>query len=148
MATIIDPPNSIWPNGLKVDSEGHVTFYPLGTNKVDITTITWPDGDKLISPFVYQSDKLAGFIDTKALTISENTTIYLPYTHIEAEFSAIDKGQLQIHAPKAITKKASWKDSEIEDIPEAQFKYKGCITVDDVTAVDANYKTTDIVDGV
>ena len=43
MATIIDPPNSVWPNGLKVDSEGYVTFYPLSTNKVDITTITWPD---------------------------------------------------------------------------------------------------------
>lgn len=148
MATIIDPPNSVWPNGLKVDSEGYVTFYPLGTNKVDINDITWPKGDKIISPFVYQDEKLVGFIDTKALTISENTTIYLPYEHFETEFSAIDKGQLQIHAPNATTKKASWKDSGKEDIPEAQFKYKGCATVDDVTAVDANYLTTDIVDGV
>lgn len=148
MAIIIDPPNSIWPNGLKVDSEGYVTFYPMGTNKVDINTITWPDGDKLVSPFVYQNDKLVGFVDTKALTISDNTLIYLPYTHIEAEFSAIDKGQLQIHAPNATTKKASWKDSGVEDIPEAQFKYKNCATIDDVKVVDDNYKTADIVDGV
>lgn len=147
MATIIDPPNSVWPNGLKVDSEGYVTFYPLGTNKIDINDITWPKGDKIISPFVYQDEKLVGFIDTKALTISENTTIYLPYEHIETEFSAIDKGQLQIHAPKAITKTASWKDSGVEGIPEAQFKYKGCKTVDNVKTVDANYTTTDIVDG-
>ena len=147
MATIIDPPNSVWPNGLKVDSEGYVTFYQLGTNKVDISTITWPDGDELVSPFVYKNDKLVGFVDTEALTITDNTLIYLPYTHIEAEFSAIDKGRLQIHAPGAITKKASWKNSEKEDIPEAQFKYKGCSTVNDAIVVDANYKTTDIVNG-
>ena len=147
MATIIDPPNSVWPNGLKVDSEGYVTFYPLGTNKVDITTITWPKGDKLVSPFVYESNKLVGFVDTEALITSDNTMIYLPYEHIETEFSAINKGELQIHAPKATTKKASWKNSEKEDIPEAQFKYKGCSTVDNVKTVDANYLTTDIVDG-
>ena len=147
MAIIIDPPNSVWPNGLKVDSEGYVTFYPLGTNKIDITTITWPDGDKLVSPFVYQNDKLVGFVDTEALTITDNTLIYLPYTHIEAQFSAIDKGQLQIHAPNATAKKASWKNSGVEDIPEVQFKYKGCKTIDDVKAVDANYQTTDIVNG-
>lgn len=148
MATIIDPPNSVWPNGLKVDSEGYVTFYTLGTNKVDINTITWPKGDKLVSPFVYEDDKLAGFIDTEALTIDSQTIIYLPYEHIEAEFLAIDKGQLQIHAPKATIKKASWADSGKEDIPEAQFKYKGCKTVDDMTAVDADFKTNDVIDGV
>ena len=142
-----NPPNSVWPNGLKRDEEGYVTFYPLGTNKVDISTITWPEGDKLVSPFVYQNDKLVGFVDTKALTISGNTTIYLPYTHIEADFSAIEKGQLQIHAPKATTKKASWKDSAVEDITDAQFKYKGCTTDDDVKAVNADYQTTDIVNG-
>ena len=147
MATIIDPPNSVWPNGLKVDSEGYVTFYSLGSNKVDISTITWPDGDELISPFIYKNDKLVGFVDTEALTITDNTLIYLPYEHIETQFSAIDKGQLQIHAPKAITKKASWKDSVKEDIPEAQFKYKDCKTFNDVLRVDTNY-SADIVDGV
>ena len=142
---------NIWPNGIKEDAEGYSVFYPLGTNKIDIPTSStqWPKGNKLISPFVYDEDDiLVGFVDTKALVVSENTTIYLPYTHIKADFSAIDKGQLQIHAPKAITKKASWKDSGVEDIPEAQFKYKGCSTIDNVKTVDANYKTTDIVDGV
>ena len=141
--------NYIWPNGIQKDSEGYACFYPLGTNKTPIPTSSseWPKGNKLISPFVYQDDKLVGFCDTKALTVSGNTTIYLPYTHIEAQFSAINKGQLQIHAPKATTKKASWKDSGKEDIPEVQYKYKGCKTVNDVISVNADYQTTDIVNG-
>ena len=141
--------NSIWPNGMQVDSDGYAVFYELGTNKVDIPTNSsqWPKGNKLVSPFVYQDDKLVGFADTKALTVSKKTTIYLPYEHIEAEFSTIDKGQLQIHAPNAITKKASWKDSGTEDIPEAQFKYKGYTTLDQIKT-DFNYDyLADIANG-
>lgn len=131
MSDTLNLANSIWPNGMKVDSDGHAVFYPLGTNKVEVPTSSsaWPKGNKLISPFVYQDEKLVGFVDTKALTTDSQTTIYLPYEHIEAQFSAIEKGQLQIHAPNATTKKASWKDSGVEDIPDAQFKYKGCETV-------------------
>ena len=110
MSSIFNPTNSVWPNGLKVDSENYTTFYTLGTNKVDISTVEWPVGDKLVTPFVYQNEKLVGFCDTQAMTTNSDTTIYLPYEHIEAVFSAIDKGQLQIHAPKATTKKASWKN--------------------------------------
>ena len=140
--------NSIWPNGMKVDSDGHAVFYPLGTNKVEVPTSSteWPKGNKLVSPFVYQDDKLVGFVDTKALTVSKKTTIYLPYEHIEAEFTAINKGRLQIHAPKATTKKASWKNSVKEDIPEAQFKYKGCKTVDDLGHASYDY-LADIANG-
>ena len=52
--------NSIWPNGMQVDSDGHAVFYPLGTNKVEVPTSSaqWPKGNKLISPFVYKDDKL------------------------------------------------------------------------------------------
>lgn len=32
--------NSVWPNGLKEDGEGYAVFYPLGTNKVDVSAIT------------------------------------------------------------------------------------------------------------
>ena len=99
---------------------------------MDISAVTWPDGNELVSPFVYQDDKLVGFVDTKALITDSQTLIYLPYTHIEADFSSIEKGKLSIHAPKATTKKDSWKDSEKEDIPEAQFKYKGYTTVDQI----------------
>ena len=141
MSDTLNLANSIWPNGMKVDSDGHAVFYPLGTNKVEVPTSSsaWPKGNKLISPFVYQDEKLVGFVDTKALTTDSQTTIYLPYEHIEAQFSAIEKGQLQIHAPNATTKKASWKDSGVEDIPDAQFKYKGCETVQSVTFQNVNY---------
>ena len=150
MSDTLNLANSIWPNGMKVDSDGYAVFYPLGTNKVNVPTSStqWPKGNKLISPFVYQDDKLVGFVDTKALITDSQTSIYLPYEHIEADFSAINKGQLQIHAPNATIKKASWKDSGEEDIPEVQFKYKGCTTVDNVKTIDANYKTSDIVNGV
>ena len=150
MADTLILDNSIWPNGMITNSDNYDVFSPLGTIKVAVPTSSsdWPKGDKLVSPFVYKDGKLVGFIDTKALTVSNNTMICLPYEHIEAEFSSINKGQLQIHAPKATVKKASWADSGKEDIPEVQFKYKGCSTVDNVTTVEANYKTTDIVDGV
>ena len=140
--------NSIWPNGMQV-VDGYAVFTPLGKNKTVIPTNSsqWPKGNKLVSPFVYQDDKLVGFCDTKAMEVGNATTIVMPYEHIEAEFSSIDKGQLQIHAPNATFKKASWKNGDMDVIPEAQYKYKGCKTVDDVKAVDSNYQTTDIVDG-
>jgi hypothetical protein len=149
MASIIEHPNSIWPNGLKIDSENYVTFYPLGTNKVDISTVTWPDGDKLVSPFVYKNDKLVGFVDTKAMTVSGSATTTMNYSHIEADFSSILEGKLTVDAPNAIVKEFRWSvvDSGDDNVI-VTLKYKGCSTVDEVKVVDPAYKTTDIVDGV
>ena len=144
MATIIDPPNSVWPNGLKVDSEGYVTFYPLGTNKVDINTITWPDGDKLVSPFVYKDDKLVGFVDTEALTVSGSATTTMNYSHIEADFASISEGKLTVNAPNATVKKFSWS---VVDNDDSSFDY---IIIDfnntyqaTLDAVRAAYKVVD-----
>lgn len=104
MATIESPPNSVWPNGLQTDSEGYVNFYPLGTNKVDISTITWPEGTEVKSPFVYQNDKLVGFVDTKALDIdNNNTTIDINYTHFDADLDSIMENTLTINAPANAT---------------------------------------------
>lgn len=102
--------NSVWPNGIKKDDEGYNIFYPLGTNKVDITTITWPEGDTLISPFVYQNDILVGFVDTLALTVSgSGATTTMPYTHIEADFSSIRERDLKVNVPSdIIVKKFTW----------------------------------------
>jgi hypothetical protein len=100
--------NPEWPNGLQKDDEGYTVFYPLGTNKVDITTITWPDGDKLVSPFVYKNGKLAGFVDTKAMTVSGSATTTMNYSHIEANFAAISEGKLTVNAPNATIKKFTW----------------------------------------
>ena len=143
--------NSIWPNGVKKDADGYSVYYPLGTNKIDIPDGSkWPKGTKLKFPFVYdENGQLTGFCDTKSMTNPDMTwKIYLPYKEIEADFSSIDKGTLSIHAPNATIKKAIWKDGEEEDIPGAQFKYKGCKTVNNVKTVNSNYQTTDIVNGV
>ena len=102
MADTLIIPNSIWPNGMKVDSDGHAVFYPLGTNKIQIPTSSseWPKGDKLVSPFVYQNDKLVGFVDTKALDIDNNdTTIDINYTHFDADLDSIMENTLTINAP-------------------------------------------------
>lgn len=124
--------NSIWPNGIKVVG-GHAKFYSLGTNKTSIpqNSPAWPKGNKLISPFVYQDDKLVGFCDTKAM-VASSPLVIMPYEHIEADFNSIKKGKIQIHAPKAITKKVSWKDSGLEDIADVNYKFKGCKTVAEV----------------
>lgn len=142
MSKSSNPSNSVWPNGLKVDSEGYAIYYPLGTNKVDISTVEWPVGDKIVTPFVYQNDKLVGFCDTKAMTVSGNTTITMPYEYIDVKFTSIGEGELTVNAPNATYKKFKWNPVVIN------FKYKGCKTVDDVKAIEPNYLTVDIVDGV
>jgi hypothetical protein len=145
--------NSIWPNGMQTDEEGYAVFYPMGTNKVDIPKNSphWPKGSKLIGSFVYdKNNKLVGFCDTKAMTTSTNNgeIIVMPYEHIEADFDSIEKNGVQIHAPKATYKKASWNGSvEKEDIPDIDYKYKGCKYVSDIKTVDENYLENDIKDG-
>ena len=145
--------NSVWPNGLKKDDEGYTTYYRMGTNKLDISTITWPTGDKLVSPYVYQNGRLVGFCDTKALTVSGNTTVNLPYTHIEANFSSIDEGTLTVNAPNATVKKFKWSvasngdSGNTGDTIVLGTKYLGCTTVDEIKAIDPDYQTNDIVDG-
>ena len=141
MSDTLNLANSIWPNGIKVDSDGYAVYYPLGTNKVDIPTNSpqWPKGDKLVSPFIYKNNKLVGFCDTKAMINEGNTIITMPYEHIEIELSNIDKGTLQIHAPKATTKKVRWSDGKQEDIVDVDYKYKGCKTDKEVLAKGYDY---------
>ena len=148
--------NSIlWPNGIKVDSDGYAVFYQLGTNKVEVPSEDkWPEGVKLKSPFVYdENGELVGFVDTKAMIVNGTTTITLPYKEIKAKFTSIVEGDLIVNAPNATVKEFTWAVASGEggsdnDEVIITLKYKGCKTVDDVKAVDANYKTTDIVDGV
>lgn len=147
-----NPPNSIWPNGLKRDGEGYVTFYPTGTNKVDISTITWPEGDKLVSPFVYQNNELVGFVDTKALTVSGSATTTMNYSHIEADFASISEGKLTVNAPNATVKKFSWAitidSGNSGDTIVLGTKYINCETHNDIYDIEPNYKLVDIIDGV
>lgn len=134
--------NSIFPNGLQTTPDGYSFFYPLGTNKIDIPSSSsdWPSGSKLISPFVYnENNHIVGFCDTKAMTGSAN--IYLPYSLIDADFSSIDRNSLSVHAPHAVIKNAVFSDGSNGSIPEADFKFKGCKTVDDVLKIDPSYRS-------
>ena len=145
--------NSIWPNGLQDAPEGHPVFYPLGTNKVEIPdgiTTMWPDGDKLIGDFVYKNGKVVGFIDTKALIPSSSGSTTMNYSYIDINLPSIYEGELTVNAPNATVKKITWAVVAGEDKGDGivTLKYKGCKTVSDVNAVDPNYETTDIVDGV
>lgn len=141
--------NSIWPNGMQKDADGYAVFYPMGTNKVEIPKNSphWPKGNKLVGQFVYKDDKLVGFCDTKAMTTENSGIVVMPYEYIDTEFDSIPSGSIQIHAPKAVVKKASWTGGERIDIPDVQYKYKGCTDVGRIKAVDANYLENDIIDG-
>ena len=144
--------NSISPNGIQKDADGYTIFYPIGTNKVVIPSNSpyWPKGSKLVGTFVYdKNDKLVGFCDTKAM-ISENSEeiVVMPYEYIDTEFDSIEKDSIQIHAPKAVVKKASWTGSNGKiDIPDVDYKYKGCKNLHEIKTVDANFLENDIVDG-
>ena len=155
MSDTINLANSIWPNGMIVDSDGYAVFNDLGTDKIPVPTNTsdWPEGDELISPFVYKNKTLVGFVDTKAMTVDNPTAITLDYNRIEADFSSIEEGMLTITAPNATDVKYTWANSSSSDTGNSGdtvvlgTKYLGCKTIGDVKAVDANYKTVDIVDG-
>jgi hypothetical protein len=147
--------NSIWPNGMKVDADGHAVFYPLGTNKVKVPTSSseWPKGNKLISSFVFQDDKLVGFVDTKALIANSSKSTTFPYEYVNISLPSIAEGEMTYNYDQCVYFILNGKvikgdvpsDEELEIIT---LKYKGCKTVNDVKAVDTNYLTTDIVDGV
>ena len=153
MSDTINLANSIWPNGMIVDSDGYAVFNDLGTDKIPVPTNTsdWPEGDELISPFVYKNKTLVGFVDTKAMTVDNPTAITLDYNRIEADFSSIEEGMLTITAPNATTTKYVWANSSSSDTGNSgdtvTFKYKGCKTVDDVIGIEPNFETVDVVDG-
>lgn len=135
MSTTINPSNSIWPNGLKLDEENYTTFYSLGTNKVTIpaTAEEWPEGDTLISPFVYQDGKLVGFCDTKSFILNDSATTNIPYEFIKANFPTIEDGKLAITSPncqnpeikyqKTKPLPASYKRLEYLESPSSETKF-------------------------
>ena len=132
--------NSIWPN------EGGT----LGQNKVQIpdgVTTTWPTGDALVGNFVYQNGKLVGFVDTKALTVNESKSTVINYDYVDIELP-FTEGEIAITRGER-SKYFNVRYNPInDDNVVITLKYKGCKTVDDVKAVDPDYLTTDIVDGV
>ena len=114
------PPNSIWPNGFKIDDQGYVVYQPLGTNRVSIPdgiNETWPIGDALVGNFVYNDEKLVGFVDTHALEINESKSTYFPYDTVQIELPSIIKDSITITAGdncKKLEVKCLDVDSEIK----------------------------------
>ena len=131
---------SLWPN-----TDGN-----LGNIKVQIpdgVNTFWPEGDALVGNFVYKDGKLAGFIDTKALTVndSKSTTIDYDYFDIELPFT---EGEITItRGPRSKYFNVRYYVSNDDNVV-ITLKYKGCKTVEDIKAVDPDYLTNDIVDGV
>lgn len=144
MSNIFD--NSIWPN------EGGT----LGQNKVQIpdgVTTNWPAGDALVGNFVFNKGNLVGFVDTKALIVNDTKTTTFPYDYVNISIPSIAEGEMSYNYDQCayfilngeVLKGDIPTDEELEIITK---KYAGCKTVDDIKAIDPDYLTNDIVDGV
>ena len=132
--------NSIWPN------EGGT----LGQIKVQIpdgVNTFWPEGDALVGNFVYKDGKLAGLVDTKALTINDSKSTIIDYDYFDTELP-FTEGEITItRGPRSKYFNVRYSVSNDDDVV-ITLKYKGCKTLDDIKAVDPNYLTNDIIDGV
>ena len=141
--------NPLWPN-----TDGNLgnikVQIPTGT---DSDTIKWPTGDALVGNFVYQNGKLVGFVDTKALIANDSKSTIFPYEYVNIYLPSIAEGEMTYNHDQCtyfilngeVLKGDIPTDEELEIITK---KYAGCLTVDDIKAVDPNYLTNDIVDGV
>ena len=122
------------------------TLYPnlngnLGENKVAIPdgiTTQWPDGDALVGNFIYKDGKLVGFVDTKALIANESKSTTIPYDFVESEFENVREDSVKFN----LGERCKYFTLKLNP------KYKGCKTLEDIKAIDANYIENDIVDGV
>ena len=110
------------------------------------TTIEeWPEGDALVGNFVYKDGKLVGLIDTKALISNDSKSTTIPYDCVDVNLSSIYEWGLTVHpGPRCKHLNIKWNQPDVSEMN----KYKECKTVDDVKAVDADFKTSNIVDGV
>ena len=130
-----------WPSDGQLGS----TKFTMPTNAED-----WPSGDALIGNFVYSEGELVDFIDTKALIVNESKTTTINYDYVNIELPFAEDAMTINRGPRNKYLFIKFNDKEVEegDSVIVTLKYKGCKTVDDVKAVDPNYLTNDIVDGV
>ena len=124
----------------------------LGSTKFTMPTNTedWPSGDALIGNFVYNEGKLVDFIDIKALTPNTSKTTTIPYDYVDIELPFEEDEMTINRGPRNKYLIIKFNNEEVDEGESviATLKYKGCKTVDDVKAVDPDYLTNDIVDGV
>ena len=135
---------TLWPN------EGGT----LGEIKVQIPTGTsndpWPTGDALVHNFIYKDGALTGFVDNKALINNSSKTSIINYDYVRLHLENFSEGDIAFtlgeRCKNFIVTYGSSDTGNSGDT--VTFKYKGCTTVDEVKAVDPNYKINDIIDGV
>ena len=131
---------TLWPN-----PDGN-----LGNNKVQIpdgVATLWPDGDALVDNFIYKDGKLVGFVDNKALINNDSKTSNIPYDYFEIHLENFSEGDITFNLGERCQNFiVTYGSTNSGDT--VTFKYKGCTTVDEVKAVDPDYLTNDIVDGV
>lgn len=145
--------NSIWPNAGGT----------LGQNKVQIpdgVTTTWPTGDALVHNFVFNEGRLVGFVDTKALIANSSKSTIFPYDYVNISLPSIAEGEMTYNHDqcayfilngKVIKGDIPTDEDDVpsdDDLEIITKKYIGCKTLDDIKAVDPNYLTNDIIDGV
>ena len=148
--------NSIWPNAGGILGQIKVQI-PTGTAS---DTIKWPQGDALVHNFVFNKGKLVGFVDTKALIANSSKTTTFPYEYVNISLPSIAEGEMTYNYDQCAYFVLNGKvlkgdiptneddvpsDDELEIITK---KYTGCKTLADIMAVDPDYLTNDIVDGV
>ena len=128
-----------WPSDGQLGS----TKFTMPTNAED-----WPSGDALIGNFVYNEGKLVDFIDIKALVANESKSTTFPYDYVNIQVDksledvmTFNRGERTKNLTITYTESGNSGDT-------VMFKYRGCKTVDDVKAIDPDYLTNDIVDGV
>ena len=127
----------LWPN----------TNGKLGKIKVQIPdgiTSKWPEGDALEQNFVYKDGELSGFVDTKALIANESKSTTFPYDYVNIQ---VDKSLEETMTFNKGERTKYFTVTFGSHFAEWVFKYMNCKTVSDVTTVEPDYKTVDIVDG-
>ena len=130
-----------WPSDGQLGS----TKFTMPTNAED-----WPSGDALIGNFVYKEGELVDFIDTKALIVNESKTTTINYDYVNIELPFAEDAMTINRGPRNKYLIIKFNNEEVEEGGNVivTLRYKGCKTVDDVKAVDPDYLTNDIVDGV
>ena len=132
----------LWPN-----PDGQ-----LGKNKVQIpdgVTTTWPEGDAFVGNFIYKDGLLSGFVDYKALVANESKTSTIPYDYAKITLDKSLEGTMTFNGDNAKYFTVNYVEtSNSGDTIVLGTKYVNCRTVDEVVAIDSDYKTNDIVDGV
>ena len=113
----------------------------------DGVTTTWPEGDALVGNFIYNEGILSGFVDTMALVANESKSTTIPYDYVDITVDKSLEGIVTFH-PGERCKHLNISYTESGNTIVLGTKYLGCRTIDDIKAVDANYETNDIIDGV